>query len=141
MNWGTKLAIGMAIFIGFIVTLIVLMFRSESDALVDNDYYEKGIHYNKDYDKKENVKRDNAAPVVFIGPDSIKLSFKKQAQGSLTMIRTADKRLDQAQPLQTDVNYEFKIPLQHFAKGLWKLQLEWQSDGKSYLYEKEVMLP
>ena len=141
MNWGTKLAIGMALFIGFIVTLMVFMLKSKSDALVDNDYYEKGIHYNKDYDKKENVKKDDAAPLILIGKNNIRLTFKKTAQGSVTMIRTADKRLDRTTPLQTDVNQNFEIPLQHFAKGLWKLQLEWESDGKSYLYEKEVMLP
>jgi len=141
MNWGTKLAIGMALFIGFIITLSVLMITSKSDALVDNDYYEKGINYNKDYNKKENLKQDNATPVILVSEDNIKLSFKKSALGSVKMIRTADKRLDHTEPLQTDVNHNFEIPLQHFAKGLWKLHLEWQSDGHAYLYEKEVMLP
>lgn len=140
MNWGTKLALGLATFMTFIVVLGILMIRSNDDALVDKDYYEKGINYNMDYDRKENVKRDHAEPLVILTEDNIVLTFSQQAAGKVKLIRTADKKMDKLLKLQTDTAKQFHIPVAGKAKGLWKLQLEWNSNGKDYLFEKEVML-
>ena len=140
MNWGTKLIIGMLTFMTFIIVLVVQMFRSNNDALVDNDYYEKGIHYNIDYNKKENVIKDQAAPEVRIEANTIVITFKESATGTVKLIRTADKRMDQNLVLNTDAANQFQLPLTGKAGGLWKLKLDWKSNGTAYLYEKEVML-
>ncbi len=132
--------IGMGLFMAFIIALGVMMVRSKNDALVDNDYYERGIHYNQDYDKKENVKRDHAAPGLVINNSSITLTFMKPARGTLRMIRPADKRLDRTVSFKSNQHQQFEIPLKSFAKGQWKIELEWQSEGKTYLYEREVRL-
>ncbi|WP_316833338.1 FixH family protein [Pedobacter nutrimenti] len=139
-NWGTKLVIGLAVFMTFIIVLGIKMIRSKSDALVDNDYYEKGIHYDQDYLKKENVKKEHAEPVVERTTDTLVISFKQAAAGEVQLIRTADKKLDQKLELKTDSRNQFRIPVGQKASGLWKLKMEWKNDGKSYLYEKEVML-
>ena len=60
MNWGTKLVIGMGLFMAFIITLVVFMMRSGSDDLVDKDYYQKGIEYDKEYTRKNQVQQDQA---------------------------------------------------------------------------------
>jgi hypothetical protein len=140
MNWGTKLIIGMLTFMSFIIVLVVLMFRSDRDALVDNDYYEKGINYNKDYNKKENVINDKAAPTVTIADNTIIITFTHHAAGTVKLIRTADKRMDLNLVLNTDSANRFQLPISGKASGLWKLQLDWTSNGTAYLYEKEVML-
>ena len=140
MNWGTKLMIGMGLFMAFIITLATLMIRSKSDDLVDSNYYERGINYNKDYDKKEQVRKDHAEPGLIISNRAITLTFMKPAQGTVRMMRPADKRMDRTAPFQTDKHQQLEIPLKNFAKGSWKVELEWQSEGKFYLYDKEVML-
>jgi hypothetical protein len=140
MNWGTKLIIGMVIFMTYILVLVTLMMTSDSDALVDNNYYEKGIAYDKDYDKKENVLKDKAQPEVVLTDNDLTITFITQAVGTAKLIRTADKKLDQTMILKTDDANEFKIATTGKSTGLWKLQLEWTSDGKVYLYEKEVIL-
>ncbi|MET3113742.1 hypothetical protein AAKU52_001471 [Pedobacter sp. CG_S7] len=140
MNWGTKLIIGMLSFMTFIIVLAVLMMRSSDDALVDNDYYEKGINYDKDYTKKENVKKDHATPEVSIVNNTFIIIFSQAAEGTVKLIRTADKKLDETMVLKTDTANQFKIPMDGKATGLWKLQLDWKSMGTPYLYEKEVML-
>ena len=140
MNWGTKLIIGMLSFMTFIVVLAVLMIRSESDELVESDYYEKGINYNVDYNKKENVINDKAAPEVSIVNNNIVITFSHHAEGKLKLIRTSDKRMDQTLVLTTDSANQFQLPMTGKAAGLWKLQLDWKNDGREYLYEKEVML-
>lgn len=141
MNWGTKLMIGMAMFMAMIIVYVVLMMRSDSDALVDTDYYEKGINYNADYRKKLHVSQDRAEPTFTLRNDSLMIVFTWEAIGKMRMIRTADSKLDQRYDINTDTGKVFSIPVSTMARGLWKVQLDWTSMGRPYLYEKELMLP
>lgn len=137
-NWGTKLVIGMACFMSFIIILAVKMFNSSPDALVDNDYYEKGLAYDKEYQLKEQVKTDHAKPEIQVGTEGIILTFKAPAEGKVSLVRTADKRMDKMIQINTDEQYRAAIPLTGIAKGRWKLIINWNSAGKSYLDEQEV---
>jgi len=141
MNWGTKLVIGMLSFMTFIVVLGVLMFNSKTDALVDNDYYEKGLTYNADYNRKEQVKTDDAGPKLSIDQQNIVLSFKTEASGIINLQRSSDKSMDQRIALQTDEKYQAVIPLKGIARGQWHVIISWISDGKSYLDEQEIHIP
>jgi hypothetical protein len=139
-NWGTKLVIGMVSFMTFIVILAVMMFNSKPDALVDNDYYEKGLNYDADYNRKERVKTDDAAPVVQVLPAEILLTFKAAAEGKVKIVRPSDKRMDKVINFKTDAAYKAAIPAKEIAAGRWKLIITWNSAGKSYLDEQEVMI-
>lgn len=132
--------IGMGIFMSFIIVLVVLMMTSKNDDLVDSDYYQKGINYNEEYNRKANVKKDLATPEVKISGGEMIITFKKEAEGNLRLIRTADVKLDRKQVLKTDSLLQVQVPIEGIASGLWKLHLAWTSDGVAYLYEKEVML-
>ena len=140
MNWGFKIALGLGVFMTFIMVLAYLMMTSKNDDLVDADYYEKGINYNVEYQKKAAVLRDGVTPHVVIADQQLTLTFNQQATGSIRLIRTADKTLDRTMVLKTDSLNQFSIPVEGVAPGLWKLQVNWISEGENYLYEKEVML-
>ena len=45
----------------FIVVLAVLMFNSNADPLVDEDYYEKGLNYDREMKRMEKAKKDSIA--------------------------------------------------------------------------------
>ena len=141
MDWGKKLTIGMLCFMTMIVAFGILMIRSKDDALVDSDYYEKGISYNSTYRKKENVTQDQAAPEIKLTADSLILTFSKPAQGNIKFMRVANKSLDRSVSLQTDERLEVRYPITRKSAGLWRLVMEWRSSDKDYLYEKEIMLP
>ncbi|WP_432708640.1 FixH family protein [Pedobacter sp.] len=140
MNWGLKIALGLGVFMTFIMVLAYLMMTSKNDDLVDADYYEKGISYNVEYQKKTQVLRDQAAPKVMIHDQQLNLLFNQQATGNVKLIRTADKTMDKSMTLKTDSLNQFNIPISGIATGLWKLRIDWTSEGVDYLYEKEVML-
>lgn len=140
MNWGTKLVIGMLCFMSFIVVLAVLMFNSKTDALVDTDYYEKGLKYDADYNRKEQVQTDQARPEISIHPDDIIISFKTAASGTINLRRNSDKTMDKRIPLQTNAKNQAVIPSGSLAKGQWRIVLSWLSNGKSYLDEQEIMI-
>jgi len=139
MNWGTKLVIGMGLFMAFIITLAVLMMRSGSDDLVDQDYYQKGIEYDKDYTKKSQMQKDQAEPEINIG-DSIRIVFNRPATGTIRFLHPSDNKKDRTVNLNSGTANEVALPLVDTDKGQWKLIIEWKSDEKEYLFEKNITI-
>ena len=130
----------MTSFMVFISVLGLLMFKSSKDALVDDDYYETGINYNKVYNRKEQALIDHAIPEIAANQELIIVRFKNRAKGTARLMRTSDKSLDQTIPFESDTNHQLVIPAKELKKGAWKLILEWVSNERSYLYEKEIIL-
>lgn len=141
MNWGTKIVLGLGTFMSFIIVLAVMMFNSKTDALVEQDYYEKGIHYDETFDRKEQVLKDHAAPLISIKPEFLHITFSKPAKGTIRMVRNSDKKQDRLMPFKTDTAMQVNLPLGGLKKGTWKLIAEWDSAGKAYLTEQEIQLP
>jgi hypothetical protein len=142
MNWGTKIVIGMLSFMSFILVLMVLMLRSDTDTLVENDYYEKGLKYDETYRLKEQVLLDNAKPEVSITEKSMTVAFKAASRGTIKLVRTSDQRQDRFLNFQTEEGNKIEIPLARLPDGQWKLIVNWKSrDGKAYLNEQEVIIP
>jgi hypothetical protein len=141
MNWGTKLIIGMLLFMSFIVVLGVLMIRSDSDALVETNYYEKGLNYDDEYAAKTQVGKDQASPEVSITATNISIIFKTSAKGKVKLTRNDSKSSD------TTVNFITKtglldLNISKLAKGRWHLITAWENaEGIKYLKDEEVYLP
>jgi hypothetical protein len=139
MNWGTKLLIGMGLFMAFIITLAVLMIRSGSDDLVDKDYYQKGIEYDKDYDRKSQMQKDQAEPEISVG-DSLRIVFNKPATGIVRILHPSDNKKDRIVSLNSGIANEVALPLNDIREGHWKLIIEWKSDEKEYMFEKNITI-
>jgi hypothetical protein len=138
MNWGTKLILGMVSFMVFIVVMGIIMISDQKDALVDNDYYERGINYNKVYNQKEQTKTDQAQPAIVLNEAMVLLTFTKPATGRVQLMRTADKALDQTIAFKSNINNQVIIPSERLKRGSWRVIITWVSNGKSYLYEQEI---
>jgi hypothetical protein len=139
MNWGTKLVIGMGLFMAFIITLAVLMIRSGSDDLVDQDYYQKGIEYDKDYARKSQMQKDQSEPEIKIS-DSLRIIFKKPATGSIRFLHPSDNKKDRIVSLNSGTKKEIALPLEDITKGHWKLIIEWESEKNEYMFEKNMTI-
>lgn len=142
MNWGTKIVLGMVAFMLFIIAMVVYMFSVHgNDALVDEDYYEKGINYNQEYDAKQNVITDNAQPKVTVSHTQIIIQLKDSANYELRLLRpsTIKDDLDRKGNTATDSNL-ILIDSKKLANGLWFLELKWKSNNKDYLFKKNITL-
>jgi len=132
----------MLTFISFIGILAVLMLRSKTDALVDNDYYEKGLNYDEDYRLKENVIRDDAKPELSINGKSILIRFKTEVTGKIKLMRISDQREDKLISFRTNEMKQAELSAAALPAGLWKLIITWQAaNGSSYLTEEEINIP
>src|SRR5690606_31910354 len=111
MNWGMKIVVGMATFMLFIIGAGVYMISKDSDSLLDEDYYEKGLAYDDVYERKQNLLDDGAKPVVRLEKDTLVVVFTRpRNKGQLSFKRPSDGRQDKEIPLYTATEV-FKLPV------------------------------
>lgn len=142
MNWGTKIVLGMAVFMLFIIGMVVYMFRVHgNDTLVDEDYYEKGINYDEEYNANQNVITDKAEPKITISESQIIIQLKDSADYNLTLTRPSTKRdkLADSGATVSDANLII-INRLNMHSGIWYLELKWTSNAKKYQLKKSITL-
>lgn len=137
MNWGKGIVTGMVLFMLFILSMCIYMFRMPEDEY-DHQYYEKGLNFNKDYNKEQQVVKDHAQPVISQVGDHLVIRFKTPSSGKISLIRPANKASDTVYPLRSGDDDQVIILLTPLKKGHWQLLLEWESNHKDYLYQQEI---
>ncbi len=141
MNWGTKIVIGMAVFMAFIVALGARMILSDKDDLVEKDYYERGMNYDEEYNSKKNAIEDRVVPVIAEQDSVLHVKFPGKAAGQLLLKHAQDKNLDRSYTFTTDDLGNYKIPVQGLSKGLWRLRFSWSGErARSYRYDSEYII-
>ncbi|WP_423148145.1 FixH family protein [Rubrolithibacter danxiaensis] len=141
MNWGTKLLLAMGLFITFIVGMGTKMILSKGDDLVENDYYEKGLDYDKSYNRELNAVRDSVIPAFYVDEYALSISFRYPAKYKLICKRPSNAKLDKIYQGTTDEDRCVIIPRKNFRKGPWLFRLEFTVNEKEYLVEKEIIMP
>jgi hypothetical protein len=139
MNWGKRLILGMILFMGFILAMCVYMFNLPEDDY-DHQYYEKGLTFNRDYDRERLVITDKAQPVIRQGKGDVAIVFKQPAVGIIKFINPLGKNKDLAFPLNTGTAKNISIPVNKLGAGRWGVKIEWSSDAKNYLYQQDLFI-
>ena len=142
MNWGTKIVLGMLTFMMFIVCMVVYMFHVHGrDALIEENYYEKGINYNAEYDAKQNVLNDRAKPKITVTKTQIIIQIKDPAAYKLVLMRPANSDDDVKLKGNTSgTSNLILVDKTKMPRGMWFLNLSWHSSGKDYLFKNNITL-
>lgn len=141
MNWGTKLTIGMSLFMGFIVILVILMMKPhKADSLIDDDYYEKGQTYDIDYNARRAAKDDNMLPTIQPGENEMSIVFPKPVSYQILFRRLSDSQLDNSYKSDS-VQAVVKISRAELPSGSWLLRIEYKLGERNYLYQDKILLP
>ena len=141
MNWGTKLTIGMVLFMGFIIILVTLMIKPHNaDSLIDNDYYEKGQTYDTDYNARRDAKNDNMLPAVKAGKNGLSISFPKPVSYEISLRHLADSHFDRAYKSDS-TKATVIIPSTDLPSGSWLVRIEYKLGQRDYLYQNKILLP
>ena len=139
MNWGKGIVGGMVVFMLFILSMCVYMFRAPADEY-DHQYYEKGLGFNGDYNRQKQVATDHATPEICQDGNTLMLTFTARVSGSLKFIRPSSKALDKTFPLNSGPYNYVAMPLKSMPKGQWQLVVEWETDKKAYLYQTAIYI-
>lgn len=141
MNWGVKIFLTLLTFIIVAVSTGIYMVSQDHDSLVDDDYYEMGLSYDAQYEDKSNVQRLNAQPEIVVEDSRLQIRFKQEGnKGMIKFQRTADASQDLEVGFETP-DTDYSLPLDKLQEGKWKVLLQWESKGESFLVEKNISLP
>jgi nitrogen fixation protein FixH len=144
LNWGHKLAITMTLFIGFIVTLGIIM-GTNNDSIEEANYYEKGLHYDNQIDMEKNTKALLEKPVILFDANTNSLIVERPA--GLNMVETdlllykpdaksSDIHVDVTE-LRTQTKVAFSMA--DMPHGKWIAKFNW-SDGKQEYYLEQSFI-
>lgn len=145
INWGTKLGFFAILFMIFVVSMVVVISRQDMP-LVEEDYYEKGLNYQKEID-------NNASMDSLITMDIIKngngaeagefsLLIEKKSSGNiegaeLFYYRPSDPKLDQHQKITLLAQARMMLPLKDLTPGKWQIKLSWTEGDKVFEIKRE----
>ncbi|GAB2984660.1 hypothetical protein GCM10027049_23320 [Mucilaginibacter puniceus] len=139
MNWGKGIIGGMILFMLFIIAMCAYMFTVPADDF-DEKYYEKGLNYNVDYKRLQQVVNDKAQPTIVTDSCCIEVSFPQTILGQVKVTRPSSSVVDKVIPINNKNGQPVQILTAGMPKGNWQLRFEWTSNNKDYLYQKEVYL-
>jgi len=129
----------MAIAMTAVVCTGVYMVNKDTDSLEETNYYEKGLNYDEEYQRKENVALHQNKAQVFRQDDSLVVNFsKKYNKVVLSLKRPSDETLDRKLSFSTVRSY--KIPINDLKKGIWHVRLEWENGGLNYLQDENIYI-
>lgn len=140
MNWGTRIVIAFICFVGVIVTLVTISMRQDV-SLVAKDYYVQELAYQDQIERIENKNRMDIQPTVELNAGQVELSIKNlDLEGTVHFFRPSNSKLDKKYILQLDQNGKQAFSALDFEKGLWKVKINWSSEGKEYYSEHSLVL-
>ena len=143
MNWGTGIAIFYGTFMVIMITFVIKS-RSVDHSLVMDNYYEEDINYQSHMDKLANSKALKTDLKISKDSDKyLKFEFPEMAQeikGEVWFYKPDDNSKDFKVQVQPDANGLFVVNGSDLAPGRWKLKVEWESAGRGYFKEHELVL-
>ncbi len=144
LNWGTGIVVA---FIGFIVFILYFIITMSVDDnynhdLVTEDYYAEELTYQKDINKLKNAKnllqnityKKTEEGLTIMFPSNI--DFKK-ISGKVFLYRPSNKQLDYESTISLS-NPLLLIPDSRLLDGRWNIKIDWQYNGKSYLFKEPI---
>jgi len=144
MSWGFRITILYLSFVALIVTLVVLCYGQKVE-LVSKDYYKQELQYQERIDAINNANSatqtinhsvDGNIITLNASPEFMQAGFK----GTVNFFRPSDSSKDFNTELKLDAEGKQVIAGDKLEKGLYKMQLSWQSGGKNYFKEQVITI-
>jgi nitrogen fixation protein FixH len=139
MNWGKGIIGGMVLFMLYIISMCVYMFMAPNDGY-DHQYYEKGLNFDKDFNKERQVEIDHARPLIGVAGKKVSITFVKPASGTIRFVRPSNEALDHTVKVDSTNGINIVVPVQNIVTGRWQVVLNWESGHQSYLYQQEIYI-
>ena len=125
----------MGLFMLFIISMAAYMIMQPADNY-DTAYYEKGLNYDDDYQKKQNVLHDNAQPQVTAASGTVDIAFAGRATGTVLFSRPSDKKMDRLY----QVKQQQAVSITNLPRGKWDVTFTWTHNNTAYLYRQDIYI-
>lgn len=140
MNWGKGIIVALALFVGFILFLVITLMRQDVD-LVSEDYYKQEIDYEARIQKEQNGLNsaakikivDQKSFVIIQLPDNIALT-----NVLVNLKRPNDEKLDKS--FNIEGTKTFMLPKASLEKGKYDLTIEYTMNQKDCLLQQKIII-
>jgi hypothetical protein len=143
-SWGTGILFVYLGFAAFMIGLVVLCIRQDDIFLVDKNYYIEELAYQTKINKINNTQR-LAAPVMYIlAKSELQIGYPAQARpttGTVQFFRPSNGSLDKKYQAKANVAGLQFISINGLKSGLWRVKIDWESNGLNYYSERDLILP
>ena len=141
MNWGTGLAIWLAIFVTAILTFVTFAFNQDVN-LVNKEYYQKGVHYDDVRIERERGLAQEKHFIINQEGENVSLTFDKDY---FSEIQVLDVQFYRPSDRREDIHLKFEsnpllVQKSTLITGRYQLNISWEKDGKKYMLEKYFFL-
>ena len=144
INWGSGIAI---FYVVFASVLLFSVYKSTTydNSLVEENYYAKDIAYQEHYNKLVNAKslKQDLKVIELPQKQSVAFYFPKELgkpSGKIHFFCPSHSNLDFELEVDTDGEATQYIPIEDLKKGLWKVKVDWQADGKAFYKEEALVI-
>lgn len=144
LNWGWGIAIFYTL---FVAALLYQVWKSTTydNSLVEKDYYAKDITYQEHYNKLLNASKLQMDLSIIELPqkEAVRLTFPQEVgmpTGVIQFFNPSASTLDFSVAVACDEDREQLISTADLKKGLWRVKVEWEADGKAYYKEEVIVL-
>ncbi|XMO85574.1 FixH family protein [Algibacter sp. AS12] len=144
INWGTGIVIAFIAFISFIMYFVINMSVNSkyNHDLVSEDYYTEELQFQDDINKLETAKSLNKNISYKKTNEGLVIQFPdtfdyKNIKGKLFLYRPSNKQLDFETAISLS-NSNLLIPDNRLVDGRWNIKIDWQYNGKSYLFKESI---
>ena len=144
INWGTGIIIAFVLFISFIMYFVISMNINQKydHDLVSEDYYGQELEFQKDIDKETNAKTLREDLTWKKTNEGIVIKFPsdfdvQKIKGNVFLYRPSNKQFDFDTPISLS-NHNLLIPDKRLLDGRWNIKIDWQYNGQSYLFKKDI---
>ena len=140
MNWGKGIAIALALFIGFIMYMVVNMMSTKID-LESEDYYQREMNYSSELKAINRDRKFIDRPKVSITDLHLVIQFPSDFEVSnieLFLRRSNDDRNDRTYPISGTKT--FTLPKSELVTGGYELVLTYELDGENYIQKREISI-
>lgn len=147
INWGTGIAIAIALFISFILYFVI---KVQSNSKYDNElvveeYYKKDAVFGREMKRVQNAEDLSEKPVITKTAAGLTIVFPavfipNKIKGTVSLYRPSNKKLDFEIPISLSDATTLLIPKKSLAGGRWDINMEWQYDGTEYLTKETIYI-
>ncbi|MEO6820334.1 MAG: FixH family protein [Ginsengibacter sp.] len=143
MSWGYKIFFVIVVFVSGILFMVYKSTTTGSE-LVTTDYYDKELVYQKTIDARSNLQNLSDTISYSIVNEELVISFPrdfagKVLEGEVTLYFPSDKSKDMVRSFSMQ-DSRLILPVKAGDKKEFTLQLNWQSGGIPYYFEKKILI-
>lgn len=140
-NWGHGLTLGMVLFIGYIMFMVVQAFQTDHDLETEN-YYAKELRFQETIDKNKNYLNLDKKLEVKIENQELQLVFphSKIDSGTITLYRPSDKKLDSKYSIDISESGTQTLGVSDKPAGRYILEVDWVVKEVGFFVKKDIVL-